>query len=87
MRVLLRPYAFDARSGACVPPSVEVAGNLADWLEPFVVFIQDKFGLSYLVADGQPPVSNVVVGAKQLDPLPSKAEPLYDIVDLRRLGK
>lgn len=87
MRVLFGPYAFDAWSGACVPASVEVVGNLADWLKPFVVLIQDELGLSYLIADGQPPISNVVVGAEQLDPLSAKAEPLDDIVDLRRLGK
>lgn len=82
MRVLLRPYAFDARSRACVPPSVEVIGDLADRLKPFAVFIQDKLSLSYLIAYGKPSISNIVIGPKQLDPLSSKTEPLDDIVDL-----
>lgn len=83
MRVLLRPYAFDARSRACVPPAVEVVGNFADGLKPFAVLIQNELGLSNLVSYGQPSVSYIVIGAKQLDPLPSKAKPLDNIVDFR----
>ena len=67
--VLLRSDALNSKSSARVSASVEIVGDLLDCLEPLVVLAQNELCLSDLVSDRQPPIPDIVIGPKQLQPL------------------
>lgn len=83
--VFLGPDALDAGGGSSEPAPVEVVGYFLDRLKPFIVLVENKLGLSDLVADSQPPISNVIVCPKQLNPFPAQAESLDDVIHFTRL--
>lgn len=80
--VFLGPNAFNSGGSASTASSMEVRRDLCHWLEPLVVFCENELGLWDLVANSEPPITDVILGPEELDAFAAKTEALDDIVDL-----